>query len=683
MSCQRFAGLACAAVVCLASLCAAQTQVAGLIVQDSTWTAENSPYFVIEDVVVAGGATLTIQPGVEVRFELGTGLRIGSPDHGQGALVAAGSNEAPILFTSVRKGDPTEPPTNQDWAAIFFSPEAVGSAWDGDDNWVGGSLLRHCVIEFSGPPLWSDRGVLRGAVSASGVDLHIEDCRIENGWDRGIDARPLADQRVVVKGCVIKDFPNSRVSGGGIHIDGGARHLILDTLVRNCGRGIGVVNSGGGGIHVRLAVATPGTPDGLVMHGVTVEGCVARDGGGASVISQGRAVRIEQCSFIGNHAGPASAGGLGGGLYVNARGTLDLIDNRFESNIGITGAGAYLVGDGPIDLRVIGNEFVSNDATPYAPLHWGHGGGLVLRFNEQACHTAACSLHVVGNLFEGNRAFSGAGLWLRRGVFNSVRDCVFIDNHAVDYGGAIRIGGQDGIYQHPGGPLSTLADLTDCLLVGNSAGYGGGALMNQGLIFAIDDCVFSGNWAEEGGAVYDGAYSLNLLRFNSATFLRNSAKRGGAIFTTEFTGELRLSGDPAESRWNSFLDNRADQGGAIYVSDAMPQAGIPAQHACWGTTDPAVIASMIYDGGNEPGLAVVHTDDPVSCFAPCPADLTTTAHPADPGFGEPDGVLDTEDFLYFLQLFANGNPTADFNGDGIIDADDFFLFLSEFSLGCV
>ena len=39
--------------------------------------------------------------------------------------------------------------------------------------------------------------------------------------------------------------------------------------------------------------------------------------------------------------------------------------------------------------------------------------------------------------------------------------------------------------------------------------------------------------------------------------------------------------------------------------------------------------------------------------------------------------------MYFLQLFANGTPTADFNGDGIIDADDFFLFLCEFALGCV
>ena len=60
-----------------------ETYVSGAITQDTTWTLTGSPYIVTGDVTVrystynSSTATLTIEPGVEVRFEPGTGLYVG------------------------------------------------------------------------------------------------------------------------------------------------------------------------------------------------------------------------------------------------------------------------------------------------------------------------------------------------------------------------------------------------------------------------------------------------------------------------------------------------------------------------------------------------------------------------------------------------------------------------------
>lgn len=79
----------------------------------------------------------------------------------------------------------------------------------------------------------------------------------------------------------------------------------------------------------------------------------------------------------------------------------------------------------------------------------------------------------------------------------------------------------------------------------------------------------------------------------------------------------------------------------------------------------------------------------------CPADLTGTSDPNSPSYGEPDGVLDSSDFFYFLDQFAAANlDVADMSGssspgsgmygvpDGVLDGSDFFYFLDLFDSGC-
>lgn len=51
----------------------------------------------------------------------------------------------------------------------------------------------------------------------------------------------------------------------------------------------------------------------------------------------------------------------------------------------------------------------------------------------------------------------------------------------------------------------------------------------------------------------------------------------------------------------------------------------------------------------------------------CPADLNG------------DGVVNTQDFALFLNLWAAGDPAADWNGDGVVDTADFTAFLNDWA----
>ena len=69
----RAASFACAVLLVVPPPVLA-TDVCGPITTDTTWTLGGSPYVVTCNVVVFAGATLTIEPGVEVRFQPGTRL---------------------------------------------------------------------------------------------------------------------------------------------------------------------------------------------------------------------------------------------------------------------------------------------------------------------------------------------------------------------------------------------------------------------------------------------------------------------------------------------------------------------------------------------------------------------------------------------------------------------------------
>jgi hypothetical protein len=90
-----------------------ETVITGNITTDTVWTLMGSPYIihgpVSNRVVVRSGSTLTIEPGVEVRFEDGRTLET---ENG-GSIVAIGAPGDSIVFTS-----DSATPTVQIWNSV-------------------------------------------------------------------------------------------------------------------------------------------------------------------------------------------------------------------------------------------------------------------------------------------------------------------------------------------------------------------------------------------------------------------------------------------------------------------------------------------------------------------------------------------------------------------------------------
>src|SRR5258706_3289423 len=94
----------------------AQTNVSGGIYTNTTWTLAGSPYIVTGNVVVFPGNTLTIDPGVTVRFDDQQYLEIR-----QATLVATGTITDSITFTS---NNPAPTPGiwgHPNYGAIYFN----------------------------------------------------------------------------------------------------------------------------------------------------------------------------------------------------------------------------------------------------------------------------------------------------------------------------------------------------------------------------------------------------------------------------------------------------------------------------------------------------------------------------------------------------------------------------------
>ncbi|WP_146209956.1 carboxypeptidase regulatory-like domain-containing protein [Vitiosangium sp. GDMCC 1.1324] len=111
------------------------TMVAGKLPASSQWTLAGSPYVVTGDLFVPVGGVLTIEPGVEVRFNGPHKLSV------SGELVARGTATNRIVFASNAAH-----PQPGDWKGILFEDSSTDAVLDDSDEYLRGSVLAFTEI---------------------------------------------------------------------------------------------------------------------------------------------------------------------------------------------------------------------------------------------------------------------------------------------------------------------------------------------------------------------------------------------------------------------------------------------------------------------------------------------------------------------------------------------------------
>ena len=195
------------------------TYVEGVITKDTIWTLVDSPFILSNNVTVNPGVTLTIEPGVQVRFGGEFSLNV------DGSIVAEGTEEKKILFTT---NDPTQEIL---WQTISISGNQPSS-------------LINCIIErgtngttVEGGLLNVEKTVIRSnlqnGIAVNSGTLTMQNSEIVNNNETAIN----------IGGGNQVNIHNNRIesNGNGIMLTGqlsGTISIIQNQISHNSGNGI-------------------------------------------------------------------------------------------------------------------------------------------------------------------------------------------------------------------------------------------------------------------------------------------------------------------------------------------------------------------------------------------------------------------------------------------------------------
>ena len=317
-----------------------------------------------------------------------------------------------------------------------------------------------------------------------------------------------------------------------------------------------------------------------------------RDANGAGVYSSGSNLVLENCVISNCEASSSSRGDVHSALYSENTVTLSrctLVNNKatstyntvtnsyvvrtasfdgsmtdcivrdnYVSSIGTMAIGITIVGSS--SNKVTNTKFMNNYATSTKGNAFGAAlqvlgtvSNCTFEYNQansdvNNSHAGALCFRPGSNVYNctfiGNIAYRGAATTFH--ASGELKDCIFINNTATGFGGAISTG-----YD---GTTGQQVKISNSYFEGNTAPIGG-AITTHGNDITVDNSTFISNKADDdGGAVYvvdDG------ITVSNSNFGNNSAKNhAGAIY---------VKGNNVKIQNATFVNNSAHFAGAVRV----------------------------------------------------------------------------------------------------------------------
>ena len=430
-------------IFCLVSIHAETIYVAGDV--SGTWSADT--VIVTNEIRIPPGATLTIQPGVEVLFFAYFKFIVD-----QATLIAVGTENDSIRFDEYSPG-------GNNWKGIRFLYASASSR------------LEYCHLTNG----WASGGgedSKGGAIYCDNSSPAIQNCLIDNcsADDKGGGVYCTVSNPTISGNTISVNHANN--SGGGIYCSGSNPTISGNTIIGNYGWN-------GGGIYCNSS-----SPD---IIGNTISGNIAGPGGG--IYCNGSSPTISGNTIIGNWCDTD-----GGGIYCYSNSNPTIIGNTISGNISIySGGGISCNGSSP---TISGNTINGNSVTAsWYPQGGGincEGGssptisGNTIGGNSTSGNGGGIycenNLTIVSNRINGNTAGNGGG------IFFAVQPDSFAFNEISDNTAS---GNGGGIY------LSNVNQtLNKNTIVYNTAASGGGIYCDNSSPPVIN-CILWGNTPQQ------------------------------------------------------------------------------------------------------------------------------------------------------------------------------------------
>lgn len=220
--------------------------VEGPIMQDTLWTLVDSPIIIVKNVTVYPDVTLTIEPGVDIRFGGDFSLIV------SGKLSAVGTYEKPIVFTSNK-----EQKNAGDWGSIIF-------------NGTETSMLTNCLVSYgkdgitieNGNVYLQDSSVLfsENGIAVANSVLNIQNLTVGFCVKNGIN---ITDSTVKIRNSYI-----SNNAENGVSIAGNGQVKIENTTVVGSGSGILLTGEEVSNVNITGNIISANTQNGVQFEAV-------------------------------------------------------------------------------------------------------------------------------------------------------------------------------------------------------------------------------------------------------------------------------------------------------------------------------------------------------------------------------------------------------------------------------